>query len=163
MIGQEDKEWRRNWPTDEERSMSPVEILKSYMRTGRVMTLSGLELMLGKLSQQGPTSELVEEEHDELCGSFIIKDLGNNQGERYPCDCKAQHPNGGWIDVNDRIPEPNNEVLVALEDCPIPSTGQWTKVNKKGMMGWLLPGEVQENGAVTHWMPLPNAPTPPIR
>jgi len=63
-----------------------------------------------------------------------------------------------WIPVTERLPEPNIEVLVAFADDTIPGTSQWCRVKSPNIMGWL---NVHENRhkIVTHWMPLPSAPT----
>lgn len=63
-----------------------------------------------------------------------------------------------WIPVDHQLPPANTEVLVALEDCSIPSVGQYTQIRRTKGMGWLLPQECHADGAVTHWMPLPDAP-----
>lgn len=67
----------------------------------------------------------------------------------------------GWIDVNDRKPEKNVEVLLAFRDTPLPATGQYT-ASDQDTWGWCFPKEndPDECGPVTHWQPLPEHPTP---
>lgn len=67
----------------------------------------------------------------------------------------------GWIDVNDRKPEKNVEVLLAFRDTPLLATGQYT-ASDQDTWGWCFPKEndPDECGPVTHWQPLPEHPTP---
>ena len=75
---------------------------------------------------------------------------------------KADFVEVGWIDVNDRLPIPNEKeengyymraYLVAISDGFIMKTARWDG------KWWILWGHglVLEN--VTHWMPLPEPPT----
>ena len=71
----------------------------------------------------------------------------------------------GWVSVSDRLPEKNNEVLVAFAgQMSIASTGQYTG-SKHDHGGWCYPQEnfgVGDDGdewpRVTHWMSLPDVP-----
>ena len=77
----------------------------------------------------------------------------------------------GWINVKDRLPEKNTEVLICFAELSIPSTGRYT-ASALDHEGWcypqenhLWPGErpdFEDGGSptVTHWMPLPAAPGP---
>lgn len=62
-----------------------------------------------------------------------------------------------WIKCENRLPEPNIEVLVAFEDDTVAGTSQWCRVKSPDIMGWLGPAE-NKNKVITHWQPLPKAP-----
>ena len=70
-----------------------------------------------------------------------------------------------WINVKDRLPEKNVEVLIAFAgQCALAATGQYTGYSRD-VEGWSYPAE-NFGGAydgtdpvVTHWMPLPEVPT----
>ena len=76
----------------------------------------------------------------------------------------------GWVNVDERLPAKNTEVLICFAESPLPSTGQYTG-HAADPAGWcypkesyLWPGESEklpDGGAptVTHWMPLPPPPT----
>ena len=71
-----------------------------------------------------------------------------------------------WVPVSTRLPEKNVEVLVMLSAGSVASTGQYTgNPHDQDPAGWCYPGEncgTCEDGSnpvVTHWMPLPAAPT----
>lgn len=54
-----------------------------------------------------------------------------------------------WISVNDRLPEPNRDVLVYIKLMK----KEYMRVDKIYNGHWLWYGY-----SVTHWMPLPNLP-----
>lgn len=76
----------------------------------------------------------------------------------------------GWVSVKDRLPDKNVEVLIFFKQSSLPSTGQYTGL-AMDPDGWcypteakLWPGESEEmpDGGyptVTHWQPLPPAPS----
>lgn len=70
---------------------------------------------------------------------------------------------GGWVSVDDRLPEQYVEVLVAFDGITLPSTGQYTG-NARDVNGWSYPSEnfgSTDKGTdpiVTHWQPLPAPP-----
>lgn len=72
---------------------------------------------------------------------------------------------GQWISVAERLPEKYIEVLVAFDGQSLASTGQYTG-HPKDKHGWVYPAEnfgTNDDGSdpiVTHWMPLPDAPSP---
>lgn len=69
-----------------------------------------------------------------------------------------------WISVEERLPPINTEVLVAFDGISLASTGQYTG-HPKDKGGWCYPSEnygTCDDGGdpkVTHWMPLPSAPS----
>lgn len=65
----------------------------------------------------------------------------------------------GWIDVDERYPEKNTEVLIAFSKSTLPATGQYTG-SPRDNDAWCYPAEndPDEVGCVTHWMPLPKPP-----
>ena len=75
-----------------------------------------------------------------------------------------------WVNVDERLPAKNTEVLICFAESTLPSTGQYTG-HAADPAGWcypkesyLWPGESEklpDGGAptVTHWMPLPPPPT----
>ncbi len=65
-----------------------------------------------------------------------------------------------WISVEERLPEPNIEVLVAFADDTVAGTSQWCRVKSPDIMGWLGPAE-NKGKVITHWMPLPPNPEQP--
>ena len=56
---------------------------------------------------------------------------------------------GAWVPVTERLPEPTVCVLAAYSSGVV-------EVDAWGRDGWM--GENLSNGAITHWMPLPEAP-----
>lgn len=71
-----------------------------------------------------------------------------------------------WIPVTERLPERYIEVLVCFAgQMSLASTGQFTG-DPHDIQGWCYPSEnlgCTDSGAdpvVTHWMPLPEVPTP---
>ena len=76
----------------------------------------------------------------------------------------------GWVNVDERLPAKNTEVLICFAEAPLPSTGQYTG-HAADPAGWCYPNEsylwpgesekLPDGGAptVTHWMPLPPLPT----
>lgn len=66
-----------------------------------------------------------------------------------------------WVSVEESLPVKNTEVLIAFRDSTLPATGQYT-ASKHNTDGWCFPGEndPEEVGPITHWMPLPDPPTP---
>lgn len=128
------------------------------------------------LSQQPPAGQVeLTDANIDTIASFIAGQMDNTgHHNRFDAAKKAltlyrdhlasaprtNEDAGGWIPVSERLPEPNNEVLVFFRDCSIVSTGQWTTRNQRYKeMGWLTPCENWNNGPVTHWMPLPSPPT----
>lgn len=107
---------------------------------------------------------------DEINGQQVCRD------DVWLCTTDAfTHPSpqdgmAGWISVKDRLPEKNTKVLICFAELSIPSTG-WYTASALDHEGWcypqenhLWPGEhpdFEDGGSptVTHWMPLPPAPT----
>lgn len=77
----EDQEkWQLNMPTTEELGMSASDMIGSYIKTGRVMTLSALENLAAKVGQKSPTTNA--EQVDRIME--VVKDwTESKQPRRY--------------------------------------------------------------------------------
>lgn len=69
-----------------------------------------------------------------------------------------------WVATSERLPELNVEVLVAFKETTLPATAQRVcfRTTAPGEYEWLWPKENDMDGeplTVTHWMPLPAAPS----
>lgn len=63
---------------------------------------------------------------------------------------ETESSDNGWISVKDRLPEKNDEYIVAVNDG-IQAYSTWDVYHKSH--GWLA-----EDPRVTHWMPFPEPP-----
>ncbi|HDL7643716.1 TPA: DUF551 domain-containing protein [Yersinia enterocolitica] len=96
-----------------------------------------------------------------------VEKLADGYHDFYTTPQSAHTEQDGWILCSDQMPEDDNFVLV----YPLPNfgvdlhVGQYIKFHKKGP-GWFAQVFEQNYGVefypitVTHWMPLPVAPTP---
>lgn len=87
------------------------------------------------------------------------------EAEEQADDLNAAYKQGQqdrWISVEERLPEPNIEVLVAFADDTVAGTSQWCRVKSPDIMGWLGPAE-NKGKVITHWMPLPSPSNPEQR
>lgn len=60
-----------------------------------------------------------------------------------------------WVPVTERLPDDELTVLVAIKDSDEPV---WLGYHDAD--GWMNVDAMPLGGAVTHWMPLPQEPTP---
>jgi hypothetical protein len=58
-----------------------------------------------------------------------------------------------WVRVQDRLPDDDSTVLIAIKDASEPVWMGWHDVD-----GWQSVDALQLGGAVTHWRPLPEGP-----
>jgi hypothetical protein len=75
-------------------------------------------------------------------------------------------PRAGWISVDERLPEPNEECLVSARvgDRVVIDLGEIVRywnghTNEYGFM-WMITNDWDEGEGckITHWMPLPEPP-----
>ena len=67
---------------------------------------------------------------------------------------------GKWISVDEALPEPEDEVMVAFDDGEVWSVWQKWQADEEEedpLVYWIDPYEGKSH-RVTHWMPLPKAP-----
>lgn len=62
-----------------------------------------------------------------------------------------------WIPVGERLPEPCHEVLIWCADANTVGFAWW----REDAAEWCMPEPQAAGYFPTHWMPLPDAPTPP--
>ena len=67
-------------------------------------------------------------------------------------------PKSPWINVEERLPEKNDEFLVKCSDCDYAIPADWFDGTWKTMRGYGNEGEALELHLVTHWMLMPDPP-----
>ena len=71
----------------------------------------------------------------------------------YEAGAKSAEPR--WVGVEERLPEPHQRVLIYDKSDAEPMIVDWRFNSTMGTQHW------DGAGDVTHWQPLPKAPSPP--
>ena len=74
-------------------------------------------------------------------------------------DALRENPVQQWISVNDRLPEPFTSVLAYVpSEAPLPLVHESYFVDAPQVWVCIIEKQPWKQGAVTHWMPLPEPP-----
>ena len=107
--------------------------------------------------------DLFEDGHfDDEKTELLIQQTGVMAGLQIAIDIVKRHSD--WISVDERLPEPNKIVLVAIHypqyyvpDFMYVTTADYDEVRKK----WSSITNVAELKNVVYWQPFPKLPNPP--
>lgn len=108
-LEQQAREWAKNMPTDEELKMSPADMISSYILSGRVMTLSALESMYEKLSQQ-PPAPVNGLSVEQLAQAIRVADGSNTLGAGALAEALLPMINSRFTALSQQAGEPVSDV-----------------------------------------------------